>query len=154
MPCFPAELNGTLTSVIPLPHTSLLALQGGGSSPLHPPNKVVIYNDAIQDNEGFFGRPIASLEFKSAVRGLAARNGNLFVVLSGSAVSFEYGMRGFPTGEKEQQLGITEESPRDRKGKGREMEYNEGFWIQKKAVWKTCENDKGEHADETLWSSR
>ena len=41
---------------LPLAGTPLLALQGGGPSPLYPPNKVVLYHDGL-------GKAIAELEF-------------------------------------------------------------------------------------------
>jgi hypothetical protein len=50
-----AELPGTLARVVPIPQSPLLVLQGGGSNPLFPPNKAVIYHD----DKG----PVAELEF-------------------------------------------------------------------------------------------
>jgi hypothetical protein len=41
----PTDLNGSLDIALPLPHTPLLALVGGGREPVFPPNKVVIYHD-------------------------------------------------------------------------------------------------------------
>lgn len=50
-------LPGMLARAVPLPGSPLLALQGGGSDPLFPPNKVVLYHDAR-------GAPVAELEFR------------------------------------------------------------------------------------------
>lgn len=41
---------------LPLTGTPLLALQGGGPSPLYPPNKVVLYHDGLN-------QAVAELEF-------------------------------------------------------------------------------------------
>lgn len=51
-----AALPGTLARAVPLPQSPLLVLQGGGSNPLFPPNKAVIYHDGL-------GQPVAELEF-------------------------------------------------------------------------------------------
>ena len=51
-----AVLPGTLGRALPLPHSPLLVLQGGGRSPLYPPNKAIVYNDAL-------GVSVAELEF-------------------------------------------------------------------------------------------
>ncbi|KAJ7283768.1 SVP1-like protein 2 [Mycena rebaudengoi] len=56
--------GGTLAAVVPLHTSSLLFLLGGGRSPLYPPNKVVLWDDAI-------GTEVAELEFRERVRGLA-----------------------------------------------------------------------------------
>lgn len=50
-------LPGTLERAVPLPHSPLLVLQGGGSNPLYPPNKAVLFHDAR-------GSPVAELEFR------------------------------------------------------------------------------------------
>jgi hypothetical protein len=49
-------LAGTLAKALPLPSSPLLVLQGGGASPLYPPNKAIIFHDAL-------GVAIAELEF-------------------------------------------------------------------------------------------
>lgn len=46
-----------LARAVPLPHSPLLVLQGGGSAPLFPPNKVVLYHDGR-------GAAVANLEFR------------------------------------------------------------------------------------------
>ncbi|EKM80380.1 hypothetical protein AGABI1DRAFT_113571 [Agaricus bisporus var. burnettii JB137-S8] len=76
--------NGTLSHVLPLHTTNLLFLVGGGRSPLYPPNKVVIWDDAL-------GKEVAELEFKSQVRGLVCRRGWLAVALRRRVVVFEFG---------------------------------------------------------------
>lgn len=76
--------NGTLSHVLPLHTTNLLFLVGGGRSPLYPPNKVVVWDDAL-------GREVAELEFKSQVRGLACRRGWLAVALRRRVVVFQVG---------------------------------------------------------------
>lgn len=81
-----AEFPGTLAAVHPLPLTSLVLLHGGGRDPLHPPNKLVVYDDDA-------GRKIAELEFREQVRAVRCRLGGFVVLLSRSAIYFEYGMR-------------------------------------------------------------
>jgi len=82
---FAVELsNGTLSHVLPLHTTNLLFLVGGGRSPLYPPNKVVVWDDAL-------GKEVAELEFKSQVRGLACRRGWLAVALRRRVVVFQIG---------------------------------------------------------------
>jgi hypothetical protein len=49
-------LPGTLGAVLLLSYSPLLILQGGGNSPLYPPNKAVVFHDSL-------GIPIAELEF-------------------------------------------------------------------------------------------
>lgn len=61
--------------------TNLLFLVGGGASPLHPPNKVVIWDDRARCEA-------AALEFRERVRGIAVRRGTLVVVLRRRAVAF------------------------------------------------------------------
>ncbi|KAK0230799.1 SVP1-like protein 2 [Armillaria fumosa] len=78
--------GGTLAAVLPLHTSSLLFLLGGGPSPLYPPNKVVVWDDAI-------GSPVAELEFRERVRGLACRRGWLSVALRRRVVVFEVGDR-------------------------------------------------------------
>ncbi|KAK0491000.1 SVP1-like protein 2 [Armillaria novae-zelandiae] len=74
--------DGTLAAVLPLHTSSLLFLLGGGPSPLYPPNKVVLWDDAL-------GSPVAELEFRERVRGLACRRGWLSVALRRRVVVFE-----------------------------------------------------------------
>ncbi|PBK72590.1 hypothetical protein ARMSODRAFT_689773 [Armillaria solidipes] len=78
--------GGTLAAVLPLHTSSLLFLLGGGRSPLYPPNKVVLWDDAI-------GCEVAELEFRERVRGLACRRGWLSVALRRRVVVFEVGER-------------------------------------------------------------
>lgn len=78
-----AELSGgTLAAVYPLHTSSLLFLLGGGVSPLYPPNKVILWDDAL-------GRDVVELEFRERVRGIACRRGWLVVVLRRRAVVFK-----------------------------------------------------------------
>lgn len=76
--------GGTLSAVVPLHTSSLLFLLGGGRSPLYPPNKVILWDDAI-------GSEVAELEFRERVRGLACRRGWLAVALRRRVVVFEVG---------------------------------------------------------------
>jgi WD repeat-containing protein 45 len=82
---FASELTGgTLSAVIPLHTSSLLFLIGGGRSPLYPPNKVILWDDAIC-------KEVAELEFREKVRGLACRRGWFAVALRRRVVVFELG---------------------------------------------------------------
>jgi hypothetical protein len=74
--------GGTLVAVVPLHTSSLLFLIGGGRSPRYPPNKVILWDDAI-------GREVAELEFRERVRGLACRRGWFAVSLRRRVVVFE-----------------------------------------------------------------
>ena len=76
--------GGTLAAVVPLHTTNLLFLLGGGRSPLYPPNKVVLWDDAL-------GEAVAELEFRERVRGLACRRGWLAVALRRRVVAFQVG---------------------------------------------------------------
>lgn len=76
--------GGTLSAVLPLHSSNILFLLGGGRSPLYPPNKVIIWNDAI-------GKDVAELEFREKVRGMACRRGWLAVSLRRRVVVFEIG---------------------------------------------------------------
>ncbi|KAH9843905.1 WD40-repeat-containing domain protein [Rhodofomes roseus] len=76
--------GGTLAAVVPLHTSSLLFLIGGGRSPRYPPNKVILWDDAL-------GQEVAELEFRERVRGLACRKGWLAVALRRRVVVFELG---------------------------------------------------------------
>lgn len=76
--------GGTLSAVVPLHATNILFLQGGGRSPLYPPNKVILWNDAL-------GKEVAELEFRERVRGIACRRGWLAVSLRRRVVVFQVG---------------------------------------------------------------
>lgn len=76
--------GGTLSAVIPLHTSSMLFLVGGGRSPLYPPNKVVLWDDAL-------GKEVAELEFREKVRGLACRRGWFAVALRRRVVVFKLG---------------------------------------------------------------
>ncbi|GBE79745.1 SVP1-like protein [Sparassis crispa] len=76
--------GGTLAAVVPLHTSSLLFLLGGGRSPRYPPNKVILWDDAL-------GQEVAELEFRERVRGLACRRGWLAVALRRRVVVFELG---------------------------------------------------------------
>jgi hypothetical protein len=78
--------GGTLAAVVPLHTSSLLFLLGGGRSPLYPPNKVILWDDAI-------GSEVAELEFRERVRGIACRRGWVAVALRRRVVVFEIGER-------------------------------------------------------------
>ena len=64
--------------------SSLLFLVGGGPSPLYPPNKVIVWDDAL-------GREVAELEFREKVRGITCRRGWLIVAMRRRVVAFEVG---------------------------------------------------------------
>lgn len=70
--------------VVPLHTSSLLFLVGGGRSPRYPPNKAILWDDAL-------GREVAELEFRERVRGLACRRGWLAVALRRRIVVFRLG---------------------------------------------------------------
>ncbi|KAI9574554.1 SVP1-like protein 2 [Boletus coccyginus] len=74
--------GGTLAAVVPCHTSSLLFLLGGGTSPLYPPNKVIMWDDAA-------GVEVAELEFRERVRGVACRRGWLAVALRRRVVVFE-----------------------------------------------------------------
>ncbi|KAI0774384.1 WD40-repeat-containing domain protein [Fomes fomentarius] len=76
--------GGTLSFVVPLHTSSLLFLVGGGRSPRYPPNKVILWNDAL-------AQEVAELEFREKVRGLACRRGWLAVALRRRVVVFQVG---------------------------------------------------------------
>ena len=70
--------------MVPLHTSSMLFLVGGGRSPLYPPNKVVLWDDAL-------GKEVAELEFREKVRGLACRRGWFAVALRRRVVVFKLG---------------------------------------------------------------
>ncbi|KIJ20146.1 hypothetical protein PAXINDRAFT_166281 [Paxillus involutus ATCC 200175] len=74
--------GGTLAAVVPCHTSSLLFLLGGGRSPLYPPNKVILWDDAT-------GVEVAELEFRERVGGIACRRGWLAVALRRRVVVFE-----------------------------------------------------------------
>ncbi|KAF9247187.1 WD40-repeat-containing domain protein [Melanogaster broomeanus] len=74
--------GGTLAAVMPCHMSSLLFLLGGGRSPLYPPNKVILWDDAA-------GAEVAELEFRERVGGIACRRGWLAVALRRRVVVFE-----------------------------------------------------------------
>ncbi|KAI0638299.1 WD40-repeat-containing domain protein [Trametes polyzona] len=76
--------GGTLSAVVPLHTSSLLFLVGGGRSPRYPPNKVILWDDAL-------AQEVAELEFREKVRGLACRRGWLAVALRRRVVVFQVG---------------------------------------------------------------
>ncbi|KAJ3837871.1 SVP1-like protein 2 [Lentinula raphanica] len=78
--------GGTLAAAMPMHTSSLLFLLGGGRSPLYPPNKVILWDDAI-------GSEVAELEFRERVRGFACRRGWLAVSLRRRVVVFEIGLQ-------------------------------------------------------------
>ena len=78
------DSEGTLAFVVPCHTSSVLYLVGGGPSPIFPPNKVVVWDDAR-------GRAVAELEFRERVRGVVTRRGWLVVALRRRVVAFEIG---------------------------------------------------------------
>ncbi|BGP44956.1 Phosphatidylinositol 3,5-bisphosphate-binding protein [Rhodotorula kratochvilovae] len=79
--------NASLRIVLPLERSNLLFLVGGPPSPLYPPNKVVLWDDRAR-------APVAELEFREDVRGLAARRDRLVVVLRRRVIVFVLGQGG------------------------------------------------------------
>ncbi|RXW21930.1 hypothetical protein EST38_g3886 [Candolleomyces aberdarensis] len=77
-------VGGTLSAVVPLHTTNILFLLGGGRSPLYPPNKVILWDDAL-------GKEVAELEFRERVRGIACRRGWLAVSLRRRVSVFQVG---------------------------------------------------------------
>lgn len=77
-------LNSSLKIVLPLALTNILFLVGGPPSPLYPPNKVLFWDDKL-------GRTVVELEFSEKVRGLAARQDRLVVVLRNRVIVFVLG---------------------------------------------------------------
>ena len=73
-----------MAAAVPMHTSSLLFLVGGGRSPLFPPNKVILWDDAI-------GSEVAELEFRERVRGITCRRGWLAVALKRRVVMFEVG---------------------------------------------------------------
>ncbi|KAK4685029.1 hypothetical protein P7C73_g5125, partial [Tremellales sp. Uapishka_1] len=110
------SLPGTLALVLLLPNSPLLVLQGGGSSPLYPPNKAVIYHDGMN-------AAVAELEFGERIRGLKARQSVIVVALSRKAIAFEYGL--------------------SEKGKEKVQTGKGAFWLRKVGEWETAENENG-----------
>lgn len=99
--------NGALAIIQPIHTSSLLLLVGGRRSPLYPPNKVVVWDDAA-------GHEVAELEFRERVLGLTSRRGWIAVALKRRVVVFKFengvisrykefetsvNMRGMPTSE-------------------------------------------------------
>lgn len=76
--------GGTIVAAVPLHTSNLLFLLGGGPSPLYPPNKVILWDDAA-------GTEVAELEFRERVRGIACRRGWLAVSLRRRVVVFQVG---------------------------------------------------------------
>ncbi|GAA6058579.1 hypothetical protein JCM10212_007018 [Sporobolomyces blumeae] len=76
--------NASLRIVLPLEQTNLLLLVGGPPTPLYPPNKVVIWDDQL-------GAPVAELEFREDVRGLAARKDRIVVALRRRVIIYVLG---------------------------------------------------------------
>lgn len=74
--------GGTLSAAVPLQSSNIIFLLGGGRSPLYPPNKVIVWNDAL-------GKEVAELEFRERVRGLVCRRGWLAVSLRRRVVVFQ-----------------------------------------------------------------
>ncbi|KDQ08286.1 hypothetical protein BOTBODRAFT_38117 [Botryobasidium botryosum FD-172 SS1] len=114
--------NGTLSMVLPLHSTSLLFLLGGGRSPRYPPNKVVLWDDALNTE-------VAELEFKERVRGMACRRGWLAVALKRRVVVFQ--VRG----------GLSNDDDGD--GKGKQKQSNVLPPLERYEEWETCVNPRG-----------
>lgn len=94
--------NSSLRIVLPLARSNLLFLVGGPPSPLYPPNKVLFWDDKL-------GRTVAELEFREDVRGLAARNDRLVVVLRRRVLIFVLGEG--PTGVWREGVYDTTDNP-------------------------------------------
>lgn len=82
-----ADLTGTISKILPLHSTNLIFLVGGGRNPQYPPNKVILWDEAV-------GRVVGEIEFSEQVRGLACRRGTLVVALKRRVVHFEVSPQG------------------------------------------------------------
>ncbi|KAM0793151.1 hypothetical protein ACM66B_000626 [Microbotryomycetes sp. NB124-2] len=76
--------GGSVEFVVQLEHSNILFIVGGGNQPLYPPNKVVLWDDKL-------AKPVAQLEFRERVRGLAARRDRVAVALSKRVIVFALG---------------------------------------------------------------
>lgn len=76
--------NGSLSIVLPLGQSNISFLVGGPPTPLYPPNKVLVWDDKQ-------AKPVAELEFREDVKGLAARRDRLVVVFRKRIVVFGIG---------------------------------------------------------------
>ncbi|CAD6568275.1 MAG: hypothetical protein TREMPRED_004417 [Tremellales sp. Tagirdzhanova-0007] len=112
-------LPGTLVRALPLLHSPLLVLQGGGAAPLYAPNKAVVYHDAL-------GVAIAEIEFGERIRGIEVRSSTIVIALSQRVIAYEYGVGSSVTPSV--------------KGKGK---ASDGFWLRKIREWETAENENG-----------
>ncbi|KAF8309141.1 hypothetical protein DL93DRAFT_2086042 [Clavulina sp. PMI_390] len=74
--------NGTLAIIQPIHTTSLLLLVGGRRTPRYPPNKVVLWDDAL-------GHEVAEIEFRERVLGLASRREWIAVALKRRVVVYQ-----------------------------------------------------------------
>ncbi|KIO25025.1 hypothetical protein M407DRAFT_25665 [Tulasnella calospora MUT 4182] len=81
------NLTGTISKILPLHSTNLIFLVGGGRNPQYPPNKVILWDEAL-------GRVVGEIEFSEQVRGLACRRGTLVVALKRRVVQFEISPQG------------------------------------------------------------
>ncbi|KAK4054825.1 Phosphatidylinositol 3,5-bisphosphate-binding protein [Microbotryomycetes sp. JL201] len=77
-------LPGSVDLVVQLERSNILFVVGGGSTPLYPPNKVIVWDDKL-------AKPVAQLEFRERVRGIAARRDRLAVALSSRVIVFALG---------------------------------------------------------------
>jgi WD repeat-containing protein 45 len=75
--------DGTISTILPLHTSSLTFLIGGGRSPLYPPNKVVLWDEAKS-------RTVAELEFRERVRGISCRRNWLAVALRHRVAAFQF----------------------------------------------------------------
>lgn len=90
--------NGTLSIIQPVQTTSLLLLVGGHRSPLYPPNKIVVWDDAA-------GHEVAELEFRERVLGLQTRRDWIVVALKRRVVTFRI-VEGVITRQQEYPTGV------------------------------------------------
>ncbi|WVQ84518.1 hypothetical protein IAT38_006672 [Cryptococcus sp. DSM 104549] len=128
-------LPGTLALALILPHAPLLVLQGGGSTPLYAPNKVVFYHDRL-------GVAVAELEFGERIRGIQARRGTVCVALLRKVIAFEYGVGDDLPQDLKSKAKAADNSKG--KGKGKAVEPTpDGFWVRKIGEWETAENELG-----------
>ncbi|KAJ9107597.1 hypothetical protein QFC21_001056 [Naganishia friedmannii] len=138
------NLAGSISMAHSLPLTPLFILVGGGRNPVFPPNKVVIWLESMASSQedGLRtgrGRAVASIEYGEKVLRIISRCHGFVVILSHSCHYYEYGMRKINTASHDIP-DIDDQSRVNGNGKGT---LQSGFWLEKRAEWQTCLNEKG-----------
>ncbi|KAL7409899.1 WD40-repeat-containing domain protein [Mrakia frigida] len=125
-------LPGSISHASLLHRTSLVFLLGGGSNPLYPPNKLVVWDDRK-------GKAVLELEFREKILGLSSRRGSLALAFRRRVVLFS--IDGW-------EQALASGKPLDPKGKGRAREQDirrsgSGGGMTWVGEWETCENSRG-----------